>query len=473
MGSGIPPTLTAYGASGTRWTTLVTDANRCQVQTLTDILGHTVEHDVQNNALNASGQCSGTVTWLPTKMNYDVAGHLLQVTDPLSNQTTFQYDGLGRKTQMTAPDMGSWSYQYDNNGNLTEHTDARKATTYLHYDPLNRISIKDLPYYALSTSTWTPGTPGEEDEVSYYDSNLPSTCYSCDDHCAVTTDTCDTATLTCSHSGPSTCPTSCMGPSACTPGATQSCGNCGTQTCGSDCSWGACSGEGPCAPGAAQSCGNCGTETCSSSCSWGGCEGQGWCSPGATQACGCEGTESCLVDCTWGICGGQRNITCYVDADHDGYGNPNTGTEMCGSCNAGYVTDHTDCYDANANAHPGQTIYFPVNRGDGSFDYNCDGAETKDRQTYTNRCYGLDFGNCIRACTPAICSTTAASTPACGDGYTVYLTEEGGNCETCNGENVCMFSGSCDGVPHGPCSFLVGGPGTAACSGTEAPVRCR
>ena len=228
----LPPTLTAYGASGTRWTTLVTDANRCQLQTLTDILGHTVEHDVQNNALNASGQCPSTVTWLPTTMTYDVAGHLLQVTDPLLNQTTFQYDGLGRKTQMTDPDMGSWSYRYDNNGNLTEQTDARKATTYVAYDPLNRVILKNLPYW--DGSTWVADGPrwngrtfiftadGEEDEVSYYDSNLPSTCDSCDDHCAATTDTCDTATLTCSHSGPSTCPTSCLGPYACTPGATAS-----------------------------------------------------------------------------------------------------------------------------------------------------------------------------------------------------------------------------------------------------------
>lgn len=36
-----------------------------------------------------------------------------------------------------------------------------------------------------------------------------------------------------------------------------------------------------------------------------------------------------------------------------------------------------DCYDINGNAHPGQTTYFPTNRGDGSFDYDCDGQVTK------------------------------------------------------------------------------------------------
>ena len=37
-----------------------------------------------------------------------------------------------------------------------------------------------------------------------------------------------------------------------------------------------------------------------------------------------------------------------------------------------------DCYDSNANAHPGQTAWYSTNRGDGSFDYNCDGSQTQD-----------------------------------------------------------------------------------------------
>jgi hypothetical protein len=147
---------------------------------------------------------------------------------------------------------------------------------------------------------------------------------------------------------------------------------------------------------------------------------------------------------------------------------------MCGSCNAGYVTDNHDCYDANGDAHPGQTKYFTVNRGDGSFDYNCDNAETKDQQTYTSRCIDLSEGSCTKfACTPTTCQTTLSSTPACGDGYTVYLTEDKGNCETCSPENFCMFSTEpCDKMPHGPCSFLVGGAGTAVCPGTGRLVGC-
>ena len=212
----LPATITAYSISGTDWLTTVTDANSCQVRTWTDALGHTVEHQVQNEPSLASGKCSGSVSWLTTTMGYDVAGRLLTVTDPLSNQTTFAYDGLGRKTSMVDPDMGSWSYQYDNNGNLTQQTDARGAVINMHYDALNRVYLKDLPYWKVSTSQWVAGTPGEEDEYNYYDSagaltgvdqGLPSTCYSCDDHCSTTTDACAAATLTCSNTGSTTgCP---------------------------------------------------------------------------------------------------------------------------------------------------------------------------------------------------------------------------------------------------------------------------
>src|SRR3989338_6320021 len=41
---------------------------------------------------------------------------------------------------------------------------------------------------------------------------------------------------------------------------------------------------------------------------------------------------------------------------------------------AGYPTD---CYDSNANAYSGQPEWFETHRGDGNFDYNCDGVVTK------------------------------------------------------------------------------------------------
>src|ERR1700722_19583788 len=128
---------------------------------MTDALGRVVEHQVQNQpALNASGQCSGTPSWLTTTTQYDAAGRVLAVHDPAGHATTFQYDGLGRKTSMADPDMGGWSYGYDGNGNLIQQTDAREVVIHLHYDPLNRLTLKDLPYQQAGTGRWIAGTPG-------------------------------------------------------------------------------------------------------------------------------------------------------------------------------------------------------------------------------------------------------------------------------------------------------------------------
>lgn len=65
----------------------------------------------------------------------------------------------------------------------------------------------------------------------------------------------------------------------------------------------------------------------------------------------------------------------YRDADGDGYGDPAATVTACLEP-PGYVTRAGDCYDGNADAKPGQTATFDAHRGDGSFDYDCDGAET-------------------------------------------------------------------------------------------------
>jgi len=199
-GAGVlPATTTAYGASGNDWVTTITDANSCQSRAWTDVLGHAIQHDAQDNAL-VKGVCTGTPTWLSTVMQYDAAGRLLSVTDAASNVTSFGYDGLGRKISMADPDMGNWTYAYDGNGNVIQQTDARGATLHMAYDSLNRLTVKNLPYLKGGT-TWVSGVPNELDEAQYYDGNLPATCHSCDDRCSTTVDTCNTATLTCSHTG--------------------------------------------------------------------------------------------------------------------------------------------------------------------------------------------------------------------------------------------------------------------------------
>lgn len=65
----------------------------------------------------------------------------------------------------------------------------------------------------------------------------------------------------------------------------------------------------------------------------------------------------------------------YRDADGDGFG---AGAALI-SCSqpTGYVRNSSDCYDGNKDARPGQVGIFGEHRGDGSFDYNCDGVESK------------------------------------------------------------------------------------------------
>jgi hypothetical protein len=62
----------------------------------------------------------------------------------------------------------------------------------------------------------------------------------------------------------------------------------------------------------------------------------------------------------------------WRDADGDGFG---AGVPVV-SCSQpdGYVANNMDCYDANAKAYPGQRGQFRTHRGDGSFDYDCDGV---------------------------------------------------------------------------------------------------
>ncbi len=190
--SATPPGLSAvttqYGGSGTLWVATTTNARGFQTRITTNALGQ---------VLKTSSQWSGCPGgWCDTSMTYDAAGRLLTLADPAGNTSTMTYDGLGRKLTLSDPDMGgfagkSWTYQYDDNGNLTSQTDAKAQTISLQYDLLNRMTLRDLP----------PAGPGEEDVTFYYDGVLPATCYSCDDRCATTADSCDTPSLTCRHTG--------------------------------------------------------------------------------------------------------------------------------------------------------------------------------------------------------------------------------------------------------------------------------
>jgi hypothetical protein len=45
-------------------------------------------------------------------------------------------------------------------------------------------------------------------------------------------------------------------------------------------------------------------------------------------------------------------VTCYQDSDNDGFGNPAVSQVFCGTCGAGFVSDNTDCNDADNAVNP-------------------------------------------------------------------------------------------------------------------------
>lgn len=66
-----------------------------------------------------------------------------------------------------------------------------------------------------------------------------------------------------------------------------------------------------------------------------------------------------------------------IDQDGDTFGGSITisGCPYYPPAGYTYATKSGDCYDDNKDARPTQDGFFGVDRGDGSFDYNCDGNE--------------------------------------------------------------------------------------------------
>ena len=117
-------------------------------------------------------------------------------------------------------------------------------------------------------------------------------------------------------------------------------------------------------------------------------------------------------------------VTCYSDQDEDGFGNPDTDTQRDGdSCPTGEVQNGDDCYDQNDEVYPGQTNYSTSSRGDGSFDYNCDGeVEKRYTKTYEeSSCVKKESGpDCKWRYPDSVSTGWQDSVPDCGDSGTYY-----------------------------------------------------
>lgn len=75
----------------------------------------------------------------------------------------------------------------------------------------------------------------------------------------------------------------------------------------------------------------------------------------------------------------------------------------------GFVDNATDCHDGNRHARPDQREFFAEHRGDGSFDYDCDGKATR---RFTDRafCREKEAGGCALAS-----GWSGKTVPRCGE----------------------------------------------------------
>ena len=75
----------------------------------------------------------------------------------------------------------------------------------------------------------------------------------------------------------------------------------------------------------------------------------------------------------------------YRDADKDGFGDKKSSVRASRPP-PGHVANALDCYDGNPEARPGQTRWFAQHRGDGSFDYDCDGKPSRQEEIVSGGC---------------------------------------------------------------------------------------
>ena len=85
-----------------------------------------------------------------TNFTYDGLDQLATVSDPRTLATTYTTDGLGNRTALSSPDTGLSGRTYDLAGNMLTYTDARGKLTSYTYDALNRMTGAS---YASGTPT--------------------------------------------------------------------------------------------------------------------------------------------------------------------------------------------------------------------------------------------------------------------------------------------------------------------------------
>ena len=132
-----------------------------------------------------------------------------------------------------------------------------------------------------------------------------------------------------------------------------------------------------------------------------------------------DGYFELLLDCDDSDPTKWRILTGYLDSDNDGYGAGSVQNICSGdTLPLGYVSNSDDCYDNNADARPGQTSCFTIDRGDRSFDYDCNNTELRCNANAAHGQCGTGpycHNACLNCCPSpgAICGSTVI---CCGCG---------------------------------------------------------
>lgn len=134
----------------------------------------------------------------------------------------------------------------------------------------------------------------------------------------------------------------------------------------------------------------------------------------------------------------------FVDADTDGFALGAESDRCLGSTLPSGVSQRSagsDCFDSNGNVHPGQTSFFSVGRGDGSFDYNCVNGEEKQALSEATSCScNTLVGACVTSSTtftpPQSCGATNASNDVCVNDATCVIAGTDIGCSVADGNTA-------------------------------------
>ncbi len=141
-----------------------------------------------------------------------------------------------------------------------------------------------------------------------------------------------------------------------------------------------------------------------------------------------------------------------TDSDADGF--PESTDQIAATENPGLGTrrraglndiNTADCYDGNPDVFVGQTLFFSVDRGDGSFDYDCDGDIIKQRDICSCGCTNLCLAipECVATDVTAEATDCGATGINAGPVDCTRSDDIYGNCVACTGSGTTETTMTC------------------------------